>query len=84
MLKNATEIISNHNNNNNNSAALGFKRIIPIERLPLVGEVSANFSGIISKTYILAGAKKSPKQRNNIYIYIHIQFITRTRTTDLL
>jgi hypothetical protein len=33
------------NNNNNISVPLVRERLIPTERLPLVGEVSANFSG---------------------------------------
>jgi hypothetical protein len=36
---------NNKNNNNNNSVALVCERTIPTERLPLVGEVSANFRG---------------------------------------
>jgi hypothetical protein len=35
----------NNNNNNNNSVDLVRERTIPTERLPLVGEVSANFCG---------------------------------------
>jgi hypothetical protein len=37
--------MTDNNNNDNNSVALVRDRIIPTERRPLVGEVSANFCG---------------------------------------
>jgi hypothetical protein len=39
---------NNNNNNNNNSKALVRERTMPIERPPLVGEVSANLFAVIS------------------------------------
>jgi hypothetical protein len=42
---NKTAFNNNNNNNNNNSMALVRKRPIATERPPLVGEVSATFSG---------------------------------------
>jgi hypothetical protein len=47
---------NNNNNNNNNSVAFDRERTIPIERSPLVGEVSANFcrwSGVAQSAQLI-------------------------------